>query len=251
MGYWQSAMRTIKDADVVVFVRDARMPEISRNIDLEEKLKRTGKEVLMVFNKIDLIPVKNLRKLQKENRGCFFVSTLNRKGINYLRLKLQMLAKSMKVDKLEVGIVGYPNIGKSALTNVLTRSAKAKVSSKAGTTTSLQWIAGTKIKILDSPGVIPIEDDEVKLGMIGAKNPEKIKNPELVAMKIIDLFIQGETKNLEEKYKISIDSEDDNYEIFVKIGESRSPLKKGGVIDERFTALLIIKDWQTGKLRLN
>jgi len=173
MGYWPAVMQTIKNADVVIFVLDARMPEISRNKDLEQKLNGSRKEVL-VFNKIDLISPTNLRKLQRENKGCFFVSSQNRKGISQLRLKLQMLTKSLKVENLEVGMVGYPNVGKSALTNVLTRAAKAKVSSKAGTTTGLQWIGGTKIKILDSPGAIPFDDDEVKLGILGAKNPEKL-----------------------------------------------------------------------------
>ena len=174
MGHWSAVMQTIKNANVVIFILDARMPEISRNEGLEDKLKESRKEVLIVFNKIDLIPLTKLRKLQKENKGCFFVSSQNRAGINRLRLKLQILTKSLKTEELKVGIVGYPNVGKSALANVLARAAKAKVSSRAGTTKGLQWIKGAKIKILDSPGVIPFNDDEVKLGMLGAKNPEKI-----------------------------------------------------------------------------
>jgi len=251
MGYWPAAMQAIKNADVVIFILDARMPEISRNKDLENKLKSSRKETLVVFNKIDLISLVKLRKLQRENKNCFFVSTLNRKGVNYLRLKLQMLAKSLKVEQVEVGIVGYPNVGKSALTNILTRASKAKVSSKAGTTTGLQWIAGTKIKMLDSPGVIPFEDDEIKLGILGAKSPEKLKNAELVALRIIDLFLENSDKNLKTMYKIKIEQGDDSYEIFTKIGESRKLLRKGGLVDEQRTALVIIKDWQTGKLLLD
>ena len=251
MGYWSAVMQTIKNADVVIFILDARMPEISRNKDLEKKLKKSRKEILIVFNKIDLIPLIKLKKLKKGNKGCFFVSTLNREGIGYLRFELQKLTKSLKVEKIEVGIVGYPNVGKSALANVLTRASKAKVSSKAGTTKSPQWLGGSKIKILDSPGVIPFEDDEVKLGILGAKNPEKIKNPELVSLKIIDLFLENTTKNLESLYKLKILKNDDSYEIFVKIGKARKLLKKGGVVDEQRTALLIIKDWQTGKLLLD
>ena len=251
MGHWSAVMQTIKNANVVIFILDARMPEISRNEGLEDKLKESRKEVLIVFNKIDLIPLTKLRKLQKENKGCFFVSSQNRAGINRLRLKLQILTKSLKTEELKVGIVGYPNVGKSALANVLARAAKAKVSSRAGTTKGLQWIKGAKIKILDSPGVIPFNDDEVKLGMLGAKNPEKIKNTELVALKIIDLFMENTTKNLESMYKIEINKEDDSYEIFMKIGEARKLLKKGGIIDEQRTAMVIILDWQTGKLLLD
>ncbi|MCH7568873.1 MAG: 50S ribosome-binding GTPase [Nanoarchaeota archaeon] len=250
MGFWPAAMQTIKNADIIIFVLDARMPDMSRNKDLEKKLKTSKKEVLIVFNKIDLIPQYKLKKLKEENPGHFFVSSINKKSVSMLRLKLQMLAKSLKVEKVEVGIIGYPNVGKSALANILTRAAKAKVSSMAGTTKGLQWISGTKIKILDSPGVIPFEDDEVKLGILGAKNPEKLKNAELVALKIIDLFLENTAKNLEKIYKIKIENENDSYEIFTKIGEIRKLLKKGGLIDEQRTSKLIIKDWQTGKLLL-
>jgi len=243
MGYWSAVMQTIKNADVVIFVLDARMPEISRNKDLEQKLERSRKDYLIVFNKTDLISKESLKKLQNENENCFFVSVTSKQGVNKLRLKLQILTKALKVNTLEVGIVGYPNVGKSALTNLLVRAAKAKVSSKAGTTKGPQWVAGTNIKILDSPGVIPFEDDEVKLGMMGAKNPDKLKNAELVALRIIDLFLKNTTKNLELLYKVNLANISDSYEVFVKIGEARKLLKKGGVVDEQRTSLLIIKDW--------
>ncbi|MBU0760060.1 MAG: hypothetical protein KJ858_00045, partial [Nanoarchaeota archaeon] len=55
MGHWPTVMRAIKDADVVIFILDARMPELSRNKDLEKKLADSKKEIFLVFNKIDLI----------------------------------------------------------------------------------------------------------------------------------------------------------------------------------------------------
>jgi|TARA_Y100000034_G_scaffold136595_1_gene214042 ribosome biogenesis GTPase A len=251
MGYWPAVMQTIKNADVVIFVLDARLPVLSRNVDLEKKLRVSKKNFLVVFNKIDLISSEKARELQNENKGCFFVSTKNKKGVNNLRFELQKLNKSLKIEKLEVGIVGYPNVGKSAITNVLTRAGKAKVSSKAGTTQGLQWVSGTNIKVLDSPGVIPFEDDEVKLGILGAKNPEKLKDAEKVAIGIIDLFLKSAIRNLELFYKMEVSEEEDSYGIFMKIGEVRKLLKKGGVVDEQRTALMIIKDWQTGKLLLD
>jgi ribosome biogenesis GTPase A len=251
MGFWPAVMQTIKNADIVIFILDARLPEISRNTDLEKKLKESKKRFLTVFNKIDLISQAKLRKLQIENKGSFFVSTLTKKGMNNLRFELQKLTKALKLNVLEVGVVGYPNVGKSALTNILTRASKAKVSSKAGTTTGLQWISGVKIKVLDSPGVIPFEDDEVKLGILGAKNPEKLKDPEKVAIKIIELCLENSTENLQVLYKIKILEGDDPYDLFNKIGESRNLLLKGGIIDELRCSLTIIKDWQKGKLLLD
>ena len=251
MGYWPAVMQAMKKAKVIIFVLDARMPDISRNRDIEKKLIGSKKEALIVFNKIDLISADKLKELKRENKGCFFVSSKDGKSISHLRLKLQILTKSLKLDRLEVGIVGYPNVGKSALTNILTRASKVKVSSKAGTTTSLQWASGTKIKILDSPGVIPFNDDEIKLGLLGAKDPGKLKNAEIVALKIIELFMKNTTKNLESLYGVGPLKDEDSYEIFMKIGEARKLLKKGGIIDEQRAAIMIIRDWQIGKLLLD
>ncbi|MBU1103257.1 MAG: 50S ribosome-binding GTPase [Nanoarchaeota archaeon] len=247
MGHWPTVMRAIKDADVVIFILDARMPELSRNKDLEKKLADSKKEIFLVFNKIDLISETALTKLKKENPKAFFTSEKT-KDVRKLRLALQIKAKKENL-KLEIGIVGYPNVGKSAITNALSRSAKAKVSSKAGTTVGLQWASSDQFKIIDSPGVIPFEDDEVKLGILGAKNPEKLKNPELVATEIIKLVSASNPKALEDFYTFKIQGSDE-YEILLQIGQAKGLLKKGGIVDENRTCLKIIHDWQIGKLRI-
>ncbi|MBU0466911.1 MAG: 50S ribosome-binding GTPase [Nanoarchaeota archaeon] len=247
MGHWPTVMRAIKDADVVVFILDARMPELSRNKDLEQKLKNSGKEFLIVFNKIDLVSPTALKKLKDQHKEDFFTSEKT-KDVNKLRLALQIKAKKENL-RLEIGIVGYPNVGKSAITNALSRAAKTKVSARAGTTVGLQWASSSNFKIIDSPGVIPFEDDELKLGILGAKNPEKLKNPELVATEIIKLVSNSNPKILEDFYKFKIQDKDE-YEILIQIGKTKNLLKKGGLVEETRTALMIIRDWQVGKLRI-
>jgi len=243
-------MKAIKDADIVLFIMDARMPEISENKDLEEKLGKTGKEFLRIFNKVDLISRKRWEILKKENKAAFFISVNKKIGISRLRLELQKLSKRLKVEKLEVGVVGYPNVGKSAIANILSRGAKSKVSAKAGTTTGLQWASSNTLKILDSPGVIPFGDDEVKLGLLGAKNPEKLKDPESVAVAIVKLFLDNDFSDFEDFYGIKIESRDE-YEILMEIGKAKGLMKKGGVVDENRVYLKVIRDWQNGKLKLN
>jgi len=241
-------MSAIKSADVVLFVMDARMPELSGNKDLEEKFESSEKKVLRVFNKSDLISKKRLAALENKYLNSFFVSVKGKLGIEKLRIALRKISKELKVGKLEVGIVGYPNVGKSALTNVLSRGSKTQVSSKAGTTKGLQWASSSSLKILDSPGVIPYEDDEVKLGVLGAKNPEKLKDPESVAVAIVRLFLDNDFSNIEKYYGVKI--QDDEYEILIDIGREKKLLKKGGVVDEQRVFFMIIRDWQNGKLKL-
>jgi len=180
MNFWKIVMGAIKSADVVIVLGDARMPELSRNLDLEKKLAGVDKDVLVVYNKVDLLSPEKFSKLRKKYKNAFFVSGTDKKGMGKLRDKLLALGKKLsskrrsvyptKIEsKIEVGIVGYPNVGKSSISNALIRSGKTKVSSKAGTTTGVQWANSAKIKMLDSPGVIPYEDDELKLGILGAK----------------------------------------------------------------------------------
>jgi len=53
---------------------------------------------------------------------------------------------------------------------------------------------------------------------------------------------------LEKFYNIKVSEEP--YDIFMEIGKKRGFLARGGVVDERRTAITIVRDWQRGKLRL-
>src|SRR3989344_5638170 len=123
MNYWQNVMRAIKDADVVLFILDARMPELSRNKDLEIKLKESGKKVFTVFNKIDMISRETLEKLKETYKKDFFLSAPKKLGVVKLRTALIALGEKQET-KLQVGIVGYPNVGKSAVVNALSGENK-------------------------------------------------------------------------------------------------------------------------------
>ncbi len=134
-----------------------------------------------------------------------------------------------------------------------------KVSSKAGTTHGIHWInAGDNIKLIDTPGVIPLSyEDESKLGLIAARGPEKIKDIESTAYKVIEMFIKKrQLVRILEFYQLRILEKPDLLksldpsEILSAISLARGHLKKGGLPDETRTSQLIVRDWQNGKLKL-
>ncbi len=250
MGYWPIVNKVLMDADIILLILDARMPELSRNKELEEKVERYKKQIVYVFNKIDLISKESLNKLKKQFPDAFFVSGSKNIAIKGLKVNLYILGKKMKLSEPRVGVVGYPNVGKSAIINALAHRAKAKVSVMAGTTKGIQFIKAGNLRILDSPGVVPFEDNEVKLGVLGAKNPEKIKNLDKVAFAIIKNFVEVNKEALERFYGIKIENGEDEYEIILKIGRKKYFLIKGGRVDEHRTVLQIIKDWQRGRLKI-
>lgn len=274
MPYWDKIRQIIAESDVVLEIVDARLVESSRNEELEKIIKQSGRPSILVLNKSDLVSKRQIElsvdELRRQGKiDVVFVSNRNKKTVKNLLGKIKrVFDKYGKRKKIEyekkksshreakadivIGVVGYPNVGKSSVINALSFKKKAKVTSKAGTTHGAHWIAATdQIKFIDSPGVIPMKYmDRTKLDMIGARGVEKIKDKEVVAAKIIDMFLEKDKKIFEKKYNFKIKEGRNSYEILEDLGFAKGHLKKGGVVDDTRVSIMVIKDWQQGKLKL-
>jgi ribosome biogenesis GTPase A len=269
-SYWDVIKRIIEESDIVLEILDARLIELSRNEDIESLVKESGRPLIYVVNKSDLISDKILKKQLKELPQDSNVVFISAKSPRLTKILLYAIKKTFsehgKRDKtvlpedlqfreakgkIVVGIVGYPNVGKSSVINALAHRQKAKVSKRAGTTHGLQWVTVTnEIKMLDSPGVIPLKkDDEVRYSLIGARNPEKIIDPENVAISIIDLFFKYDKRIFESFYSIEI-TEKDYDKIIQDVAVKKGYLARGGIPDMNRTCYQIIRDWQQGRLKL-
>jgi len=259
-NFWDIVMEVIEESDVVIEVLDARMPEETRNRKAEKLVKLSRKPLIIVVNKVDMITsktVKKHREFLEKIAPTMFVSTRNRRGITSLKRKVFEITKKgsrgnlSRWNMISIGVIGYPNTGKSSLINALAGRKKAKVGAKPGWTRGIQWIsAGPGIRLVDTPGVIPLrQKDEVKQALIGVLDSSKIKDPEMVAKKIVRMFIDQDKSALEKLYGFEIGNKRFN-RIIREIGTVRHMLKKGGVIDIHRVYLTIINDWQKGKLLL-
>lgn len=248
MGFWPIVLNVLRNSDVVMLLVDARMPEISRNSEIIEKVQgMSGKRLVLVFNKSDLIKISDITELKKEYPNAFFISATKKTGVKVLKAALDNMADNFERDSLRVGIVGYPNIGKSTLINLIAPGARAKVSSVSGTTKRTQWIRIGNLRIMDSPGVIPFSDKKVQIGLTASKDPHKIRNPEKVAYRIIEFLNEKDKKILKKTYGVTGDTTQD---IFEEIAKKKGYLIKGGDVDENRTSIKIIDDWQKGKIDL-
>lgn len=250
------AQKVIQDSDIILEILDARFIQETRNEKFEEEVKKKNKRIIYVFNKSDLIDKNNL-KLSPELIPYVLVSSTQRKGIKELRNKIKIEAKKVEkkpedYHKIIVGIIGYPNTGKSSLINSLIGKSSAGVGSDAGFTKSMQKIKLTQgIVLLDSPGIIPEKEysqqDKEKISnhaKLGARSYSQVKNPELV----IATIIRDYPGVLERTYKIN--SKGDSEKLIDELGKRKGFLKRGGEVNEDTTARLILKDWQTGKIKL-
>ena len=79
---------------------------------------------------------------------------------------LRKTARALKTEQKQqivVGVVGYPNTGKSSVINALKHSRACQVNNLPGTTKQAQEVIIDKsIVALDCPGVIPASQEEIK-----------------------------------------------------------------------------------------
>jgi len=114
----------------------------------------------------------NRKEIMTQVEDVLFVDAKRGQGIHAIHRAIQKAGQHVNERRgrrglseraLRVGVIGYPNVGKSALINRILGRKRARSSNTPGVTRSLQWIrvrstSGNKSKefeLLDSPGIIP------------------------------------------------------------------------------------------------
>jgi len=246
-GAWKKFWKAVRRADVVLEVLDARDPMAFRIPEVEKRLTELGKKVILVINKADLVPKNVLEKWKRvfeKEYPTIFVSTRYRLGTGKLRkLIFKVLGRKM-VDEVKVAVVGYPNVGKSALINILKGAHSAPTGAKPGLTRAIQMVRRGRLKILDTPGVFPYEEAS-ELVYKGAIRVEILDDPILHAIDLIKKLKEIKPNVLLETYGID---DDDPANFLEKLAFKRGKILKGGKPDIAEAARIILRDWQVGKI---
>lgn len=247
MKYSQVVEKVIRDADIVLEVVDARFPEQSRNIQLEENVKWSGKKLLIVLNKADLIGKRAAERIKKSlGERAVFVSAKRKTGT--IRIK-EEIGKLSGGKEIKVAVVGYPNTGKSSIINMLKGKKSARTSSTAGFTKGKQMVRiSARIMLIDTPGVMELgEKDEVLLALLGAKNPQDMKDLEGAGIQVAQMLIDNNPEALLKTYGVEAT---DGEEFLEKLAIKRNKLMKGARPDVNAIAKILILDYQQGKIGL-
>ena len=260
-GHIAKAERQLKEklnlVDVIIEVRDARLPLSSSYTDIKKLLG--DKPRLLLLNKADLADKNELKKwvdYLKESTGCPVLITeakgskdLNsvvKTAVDLSEPKIQaLMAKGLLRRPARAMVVGMPNVGKSSVINKLTKSSKTKIGAKAGVTRQQQWVRiNPKLDLLDTPGIIPTRQDNqeqaVKLAFVSSVS-ENAYSPEPVAKALLEML--SENGFVKEYYK----TEELTLE---NIALKRNWILKSEQPDTERTAIYVLKDFREGRLGL-
>jgi len=251
----------IKLIDLVIELVDSRIPESSRNPDIDTLAK--GKARMILLNKSDLSNEACNAKWEEyyKNKGITVVKINSRdrgsvKAVNNAvaiacKEKIERDRKRGIINRpVRAMVVGIPNVGKSTFINALAGKACAKTGDKPGVTKGKQWIKLNKgVELLDTPGILwpKFENVEVgkKLAFIGSIN-DSILDTEELACELIDSLKQVAAGKIGERYGISEDKK--AYELLQDIAKSRCCLLKGEELDTKKAAMILMDDYRSGKI---
>lgn len=246
-NYWNLVKNVIYKSDIVLEVVDARFPADSRNHYVEELVDKLNKKLVIVINKADLVPESFLKKVVKqfsEEYPTIYLSARDRHGTRNL---LKLINKLRGDRWVKVGVVGYPNVGKSMVINVLKGRHSAPVAGTPGFTKGKQFLKVTKdIMLIDTPGVSPIRGKR-SLAAKCAIDVSHSSDAEDLVVPLIKILNKKNPRAFKELYGFPVE---DPYDFIEKIAEKYNLKMSGGKPDIQRAAVKIYKDWLTGKLKI-
>lgn len=264
-GHMSKAKRQMQEdlklIDLIIELTDARIPQSSRNPDLDEMGKNKAR--LILLNKADLADdAKTAAWMEFFQKKGYFVVKADAREKKNMKVITQVIAEACR-EKTErdrkrgilsrpvrAMIVGIPNVGKSTFINTYAGKACTKTGNKPGVTKGKQWIRLNKsVELLDTPGVLWPKFEDPRVGVylacIGSIR-EEILNTQELSLELIDLLRELYPGVLQARYGVA--EEKEAPEILFQIAENRNCIKRGEELDYGRAAALLLEEFRNGKL---
>ncbi len=259
-GHMYKARNEIKDIlptiDVIIEVIDARIPFSSQNPMLTAL--RGDKPCIKVFSKSDLadpgITAQWQAYLEQEHGiKTLAVSIGQPEKIRQLPDLCHKMRPNLSTfeKRLQVLIMGIPNVGKSTLINILANRIIAKTANEPAVTKHQQRInIGNDIILLDTPGMLwpNIENrgSGFRLAITGAIKDTAIDHQEITFV-AAEYLLQCYPDALMSRYQLDVLPENE-HALLAAIGKNRGCLRAGGIIEMDKAAKILLTELRAGVL---
>jgi ribosome biogenesis GTPase A len=236
MGKRNPFRQLIREADVIVEVVDARDVKGTRLLEAERWAGT--RRLLIVANKSDLLSVGEIPKLPKHS-----IVVSAKRGGERDRKKLIRTILGRSISRPAKALfVGYPNVGKSSLINMLACRKAARVSPAAGTTKNVQWVRiSPMLRVTDYRGVIPRSEKKKELVRKGAMEIHG------GALMHAHAFLKNALTKptllewLEGRFDVTLSKADSSEDILEAIAKRRGLYLKGGELNIEEAAKIIMR----------
>lgn len=266
-GHMTKAQRMIEDSikqvDAVCEILDARIPNSSRNPDIDRLA--AGKPRLIILNRTELADPKITSQWREffESQGIKILETdaKSGKGVNGFAPALRELLKDKIADyaakgqvnrPMRVMILGIPNVGKSTFINKVAKRKAAIAGDKPGVTRGKQWINIDKgLDLLDTPGILWPKFDSQEVGeMLAITNAIKadVLDKETLAANFMLRLREMYPEALTARYKFEPDHDANGFELLEEAAKKRGFLVSRGEYDIERMANTLLGEYHDGKL---
>ncbi|WP_338038737.1 ribosome biogenesis GTPase YlqF [Neosynechococcus sphagnicola] len=157
----------LKWVDVVIEVRDARIPLATHHPQMPQWIGNRGR--VLVLNRVDMIPLTMQQAwaawFRAQGDLAYFTDAQHGKGVSSITQAAQQVGNQVNQRRRDRGmlprpvravVLGFPNVGKSALINRLLGKRVVESARRPGVTRQLRWVRiSDQIELLDAPGVLP------------------------------------------------------------------------------------------------
>eukprot|EP00747_Dinoflagellata_sp_TGD_P023294 gnl/TRDRNA2_/TRDRNA2_129705_c0_seq1.p1 gnl/TRDRNA2_/TRDRNA2_129705_c0~~gnl/TRDRNA2_/TRDRNA2_129705_c0_seq1.p1 ORF type:complete len:455 (+),score=123.27 gnl/TRDRNA2_/TRDRNA2_129705_c0_seq1:165-1367(+) len=278
--FYGELRKVIAEADILIEVLDARDPGSCRSDDLEREVASAGNRLVLLLNKIDLVPKHAVEAWMKYLQRSFptiafkaaragtvrathaatsamqapeglLRSSHGVVGADELMQLLKNYARSGGGQKTKhhiyVGVVGYPNTGKSSVINSMKRHVAVPVGGTPGVTKAMQLVQlDQKVTLIDSPGVVFAgASDDPSVALRNVVKVEHINDP----IGVVEALVAKTPREaLHSFYGIEHDINAPG-DFLVHVAKTRGKLVRGKGLDIPAAARSVLTDWTTGKFR--
>eukprot|EP00178_Gracilaria_changii_P004385 TRINITY_DN1694_c0_g1_i1.p1 TRINITY_DN1694_c0_g1~~TRINITY_DN1694_c0_g1_i1.p1 ORF type:complete len:524 (-),score=83.73 TRINITY_DN1694_c0_g1_i1:1438-3009(-) len=273
-AFMKEFKKVLESSDVILEVLDARDPIGCRCYEAEKAVLASSggaKRIVLVLNKVDMVPKEIADKWlsylrnefptipfrasveQSRSKGQAHMTALAASSVNTSEclgaanllslLKNYSRSQNLKTS-ITVGIIGYPNVGKSSLINSLKRSRAVSAGATPGLTRNAQEVHLDKnIRLIDCPGIVFSVNQADALVLRNCIKIEQLHDP-ISPVETIIKRVGAEPLMV----AYSVPQFDNVTEFLAYLCSSRGKFRRGGSYDVEAAARIVLQDWNGGKI---